>query len=256
MDRGVPIFGKNLDGNSSDQKSNNAMLSRISSIMALHGLGEGTFVYVADSSAIAEENLGTLGDNLFLSRLPARYNECGEAIARAVNADEWVSLGRLSEIKTTGNRPSAQYKSFETTVMLYGREYRALVVHSSTYDKRRQKKCGRQIVGSEKKINDALKKTKTLYACETDAKAVAAQIEKHSSRLHTVAASVVPVQRRKPGRPPKRGRPPRAPTMKSNGNYPKGKMKSPGCGASPDASSSSPTHRKREKAKPWVRPAC
>ncbi len=256
VDRGVPIFGKNLDGNSSDQKSNNAMLSRISSIMALHGLGEGAFAYVADSSAITEENLGTLGDNLFLSRLPARYNECGEAIARAVNADEWVSLGRLSEIKTTGNRPSAQYKSFETTVMLYGREYRALVVHSSTYDKRRQKKCGRQIVGSEKKINDALKKTKTLYACETDAKAVAAQIEKHSSRLHTVAASVVPVQRRKPGRPPKRGRPPRAPTMKSNGNYPKGKMKSPGCGASPDASSSSPTHRKREKAKPWVRPAC
>ncbi|MEA2068688.1 MAG: IS1634 family transposase [Verrucomicrobiota bacterium] len=207
VDRGVPIFGKNLDGNSSDQKSNNAMLSRISSIMALHGLGEGAFVYVADSSAITEENLGSLGDKLFLSRLPARYNECGEAIARAVNADEWVSLGRLSEIKTTGNRPSAEYKCHETTVTLYGKEYRALVVHSSTYDKRRQKKCDRQIADSEKKINTALKKTQTLYACETDAKTAAAQIRKHSSRLHTVAASVFPVEKRKPGRPPKEGSP-------------------------------------------------
>ena len=207
VDRGVPIFGRNLDGNSSDQKSNNAMLTRISSIMARHGLGEGAFVYVADSAAVTEENLDTLGNNLFLSRLPARYNECGIAIERAVNADDWVSLGRLSEIKTTGSRPSAQYKSFETTVTLYEKEYRALVVHSSTHDKRRQKKCDRQIADSEKKINTALKKTPTLYACETDAKAAAAQIQKHSSRLHTVAASVFPVEKRKPGRPPKEGSP-------------------------------------------------
>jgi len=34
VDRGVPIAGSSLDGNSSDKKSNNAMLTRISSLLA------------------------------------------------------------------------------------------------------------------------------------------------------------------------------------------------------------------------------
>lgn len=207
VDRGVPIFGRNLDGNSSDQKSNNEMLSRISSIMAKHKLGSGAFIYVADSALITKENLERTGENLFLSRLPARFNECADAIERAVNADQWTDLGRLSQIETKGSRPSAQYKSFETHVTLFGTDYRAVVVHSSAHDKRRQKKCDRQISESEKKINDALKKTKTLYACEADAQAIATEIEKHSSRLHTVRATVHPVEKRKPGRPPKNGSP-------------------------------------------------
>ncbi|MDD2598900.1 MAG: DUF4277 domain-containing protein [Kiritimatiellae bacterium] len=44
VDGGVPIFGRNLDGNSSDKKSNNAILTRMSSIMSKHGLGPGAFV--------------------------------------------------------------------------------------------------------------------------------------------------------------------------------------------------------------------
>jgi len=50
VDRGVPIFGRSLDGNSSDKDSNHEMLTRISFIMAKHGLGPGAFVYVADSA--------------------------------------------------------------------------------------------------------------------------------------------------------------------------------------------------------------
>ncbi len=207
VERGIPIFGRNLDGNSSDQKSNNEMLSRISSIMAKNKLGSGAFVYVADSALVTKENLVQAGDELTLSRLPARFNECGVSIERAVSADQWISLGRLSEIETKGNRPSAIYKSFETTVTLFEKDYRAVVVHSSAHDKRRQKKCDRQIIESEKKINDALKKTKVLYACEADANAIAAEIEKHSSRLHTVESTVHPVEKRKSGRPPKEGPP-------------------------------------------------
>jgi len=207
VERGVPLFGRNLDGNSSDQKSNNEMLSRISSIMAKSKMGSGAFVYVADSALVTKENLEKAGDELTLSRLPARFNECGAAIERAVNADQWESLGRLSEIETKGNRPSAIYKSVESTVTLFGKDYRAVVVHSSTYDHRRQKKCDRQIIASKKKINDALKKTKTLYACEADAKAIATEMEKHSSRLHTVVSTVHPIEKRKPGRPKKEGPP-------------------------------------------------
>jgi transposase len=48
VDRGVPNFGRTLDGNSSDKDSNHEMLTRISSIMARHGLGSRAFVYEAD----------------------------------------------------------------------------------------------------------------------------------------------------------------------------------------------------------------
>lgn len=207
VERGIPIHGKNLDGNSSDQKSNNEMLSRISSIMAKNKLGSGAFVYVADSALVTKENIEQAGDELTLSRLPARFNECGAAIERAVNADQWESLGRLSEIETKGARPSAIYKSFESTVTLFEKDYRAVVVHSSTHDHNRQKKCDRQIIDSEKKINDALKKINSLYACEADAQAIAVEIEKHTSRLHTVESTVHPVEKQKPGRPPKVGPP-------------------------------------------------
>lgn len=61
VDRGVPIVGRTLDGNSSDKTSNNAILSRISGIMARKGLGPGAFVHVADSTMVTEKNLAAMG---------------------------------------------------------------------------------------------------------------------------------------------------------------------------------------------------
>jgi len=90
VDRGVPIFGRTLDGNSSDKTSNNVVLSRISSIMSKHGLGPGAFVYVADSAMVTESNLEAIGPNRFVSRLPANYKECERAICVAVDANEWT----------------------------------------------------------------------------------------------------------------------------------------------------------------------
>lgn len=205
VDRGVPIFGRTLDGNSSDKTSNNVVLSRISSIMAKHGLGPGAFVYVADSAMVTEANLDAVGANLFLSRLPATYKECERAICTAVDADEWTHIGRLSETVTRGNRPCAQYKAFETTVTLYETTYRAVVIHSSSHDKRRQKRYDKLVASSEKSIRDALKKMPAVYACEPDAQRAAAQAEKLSDRLHNVRVSVCSEDVRKRGRPPKNG---------------------------------------------------
>ena len=205
VDRGVPIFGRTLDGNSSDKTSNNVVLSRISSIMAKHGLGPGAFVYVADSAMVTEANLDAVGANLFLSRLPATYKECERAICTAVDADEWTHIGRLAETVTRGNRPCAQYKAFETTVTLYETTYRAVVIHSSSHDKRRQKRYDKLVASSEKSIRDALKKMPAVYACEPDAQRAAAQAEKLSDRLHNVRVSVCSEDVRKRGRPPKNG---------------------------------------------------
>ena len=71
VDRGVPLFGRTLDGNSSDKTSNHQILSRIGSIMARHGLGPGAFVYVADAARVTEKNLDAVGPNRFVSRRPA-----------------------------------------------------------------------------------------------------------------------------------------------------------------------------------------
>ena len=203
VDRGVPIFGRNLDGNSSDKVSNNAVLSRISSIMAKHGLGPGAFVYVADSAMVTEANLKAVGPNRFVSRLPATYKECERAIGDAVDAGEWIHIGRLSETVTRGNRPCAEYKAFETSVTLYGNTYRAVVIHSSSHDKRRQKKYDKLVANSEKSIAVALKKMPSVYACEPDAKRAAALAQKLSDRLHNVSVSICPEEVRKRGRPPK-----------------------------------------------------
>jgi transposase len=203
VDRGVPIFGRNLDGNSSDKASNNVVLSRISSIMAKHGLGPGAFVYVADSAMVTEANLKAVGPNHFVSRLPATYKECERAMGDAVDADQWTHLGQLSETFNRGNRSSAEYKAFETSVTLYGNAYRAVVIHSSSHDKRRQKKYDKLVANSEKSIAVALKKMPSVYACEPDAKRAAAVAENLSDRLHNVSVSICPEQVRKRGRPPK-----------------------------------------------------
>ena len=202
VDRGVPIFGRTLDGNSSDKTSNNHILSRISQIMAKNGLGPGAFVYVADSAMVTEKNLVAMGPNRFISRLPATYAACAQAIGEAVDSGTWVGLGYLAENAGTAARPSATYKASETSVVLYGETYRAVVVHSSAHDKRRQKKLDKAIIESVASIKAALGRLQSVYFCEADARTASAQAQKFSDRLHTVVAAIRPVEVRHRGRPP------------------------------------------------------
>jgi transposase len=159
VDRGVPIFGRTLDGNSSDKTSNNQILSRIGSIMARQGLGSGAFVYVADAAMVTEKNLNAVGPNRFITRLPATYAECARAIAEAVDSAAWTDIGPLAENAAVKSRPCAEYKAFETSVVLYAKTYRAVVVHSSSHDKRRQKKL-------DKAIAKAAKSTASIFGCQ------------------------------------------------------------------------------------------
>lgn len=203
VDRGVPIFGRTLDGNSSDKTSNHDMLTRISALLAQHGLGPGAFVYVADSAMVTEQNLKAMAGNRFISRLPATYDACQTAIDQAVTAQAWQELGSLNEVAASKKRPPAEYKAFETQVTLYGVTYRAVVIHSSSHDKRRQKKLDKQISQSLTTINQSLKKVAQQYYCEADAQTAAGQIEKYATSLHRVVPAVTPVAVRKRGRPAK-----------------------------------------------------
>jgi transposase len=47
------------------------VLSEIAHILAHYGVQPGAFIYVADAALVTEDNLASLGDTLFITRLPA-----------------------------------------------------------------------------------------------------------------------------------------------------------------------------------------
>lgn len=206
VERGIPIFGRTLDGNSSDNTSSNHMLARISTLMAAHGLGPGACVYVADSTMVTDRNLEMPGDLRFITRLPANYSAYYQAIQHAVDTKEWVVIGKLAETCGSPNRPSADYRSHETAVVLHGKSYRAVVIHSSSHDKRRQRKPAKSLAASEKALKDKPKNVQVRFFCEADACGAGAQAAGLSTRLHMVVTQIQPVEVCRRGRPPQ-GRP-------------------------------------------------
>ena len=203
VDQGVPIFGQTRDGNSSDKTLNNEMLQRIGKLMKQHGLGPGAFIYVADSAMVTKANLKKLAGNRFISRMPANFSACDELIKEAVAAQSWQELGTQNEVSTTPARAVASYRSYETRVTIDDTSYRAVVVHSDSHDKRRNKQINRQLAESEKNLAEQLKKQETVFYCEADAKKAQALCETRTSPLHDVHCTVESFEQRKPGRPAK-----------------------------------------------------
>ncbi|NCC85617.1 MAG: IS1634 family transposase [Clostridia bacterium] len=204
VDRGVPIFSRVVDGNASDKNLNNEMLQRIGKLMKAHGLGPGAFVYVADSAMVTQDNLALLGDNRFISRLPATFSACDLAIQEAIARDAWSEPQILQEISSSPSRPPAQYKAYETTVEIDGSIYRAVVIHSSAHDKRRQKKVERQLASSRTALEKVIKKLRTEYFCEADARSAVEDARKNNKGgLHVIRGDIQEYETRRPGRPPK-----------------------------------------------------
>ena len=106
--------------------------------------------YVADSALVSRDNLAALGEGIrFITRWPASYVKCDRVIQAAVEADQWEALGRIAQSPATKNRPGAHYWLWEGEVCLYGGPHRAVVVHSSAHDRRRQKPLEREHHASE-----------------------------------------------------------------------------------------------------------
>lgn len=207
VDRNIPIFGKLEDGNTSDKTVNNAILSNISKRMAEVGLEAGASIYIADSAMITEENLKAIGDALlFISRLPATYSECGRVITEAVNKDNWSEVGTIAQTKPTAHRPATHYKTYETEVVLYGKTYRAVVVHSSAHDQRRQKRIDKQLEKDRHAMEAKCSQMqKGEYFCRPDAEAAAGELRKMSTECYQVQVLVEERPRYKRGRPGKEG---------------------------------------------------
>ena len=191
VDRAVPLWGKPEDGNASEKTVNNTLLSDIATFLAQYGVAPGAYIYVADAALVTEANLAALGDTLFISRLPATYNECGRLIAEAVAHNTWAEVGVLAHTKPTRYRPVPSYKAYEGQVTLYGTPYRAVVVHSSAQDKRRQQRLARDIQASYSTVQTAARTAEQQeYFCRADADAAAAQFRAVHAAYHWMDVTV------------------------------------------------------------------
>jgi transposase len=202
VDRAVPIWGKIDDGNASDKTLNTTLLSEIAQILARQGVAPGAYIYIADAALVTEDNLAVLGDTLFITRLPATYSECGRIIAEAVADNQWAEVGRLAQTPPTKHRPGTCYNVAESSVTLYGKAYRAVVVHSSSQDQRRQKHLARELQASYATLEATMREAaQQEYFCHADAKAAAATARALQSTYHQVEVIVEERPKYGPGRP-------------------------------------------------------
>jgi len=206
VDRNIPIIGKTENGNSSDKTLNNEILSKISTHMAEYGFTPGASIYIADSAFVTAKNLAKAVENdiRFLSRLPANFKECKKAISEAISAESWLDIGTMTE-SSSEKRPAAFYRYHETTVTIDGRPYRAIVFHSSAYDKRRNKRIDRILKGSKTELDKKIKETiSQSFKCRPDAEAAAKALTRSNGKnLHRMRIDITEVPKYGRGRPKK-----------------------------------------------------
>src|SRR5262247_1410770 len=191
VDRAVPIWGKPEDGNASDKTLNATLLSEITQRLACYGVQPGAYIYIADAALVTEDNLAALRDTLFITRLPATYSECGRVIAEAVAHNHWEEVGVLAQTPPNKHRPGTFYKVAEARVTLYGKVYRAVVVHSSSQDQRRQQHLEREIRASYATLEASVHAVaRQEYFCQADAEAAAAKLRALQSAYHGVEGAV------------------------------------------------------------------
>jgi transposase len=200
----IPIVGGCESGNTSDKTINNAVLTNLSKYMAKHGLGEGAFVYVADSAMVTPNNLQALSDNLFITRLPFSYKEAERVVLDAVRKGAWIDVE--TKALPLGTRKAAKYRLCDMTVTLGEKAYRAVVVHSDAHDKRRQKKLERRLRESRESAERALKRaSKVEYFCREDAETAAEKLRSEKTLYHSCHCRVEEKVTYARGRPPKNG---------------------------------------------------
>jgi transposase len=202
VDRAVPIWGKPEDGNASDKTLNTMLLSEIAQLLARYGVQPGAYIYIADAALVTEDNLAALRHTLFITRLPTTYSECGRVIAEAVAHNHWEEVGVLAQTPPTRRRPGTCYNVSESSVTLYGKAYRAVVVHSNRQDQRRQKRLEREIQASYMTLEAAVREAvRQEYFCHADGEAAAARLRALQSAYHWVQVGVEERPKYGPGRP-------------------------------------------------------
>ena len=180
------------------------MLTDISQKLSRVGIDPAGSIYIADSALVTE-------DNLRLSRgYDALYQPSAGHLWRTSTPDR-ASGRKVSPGKTmaswphraTRNRPGIHYRGYETTVNLYERTYRAVVVHSSAHDRRRQKRLQRQLETEASTWSKKLEEIeKTHYFCRRTLTPPWSKAPKRKpSSIHQLELTVVEKPQYARGRP-------------------------------------------------------
>lgn len=179
VDHGIPIYMKCESGNASDVKINENILKWV--VDAMRKFGETDMLYAGDAALVSKTNFDLMNDPVtgcrFVTRLPSKYTECKQAIARAVDANAWTDLGTFSNEPETPKRPRAHYRVFQSAAVVYERTHRVLVVHSDAHDRRKTHGLDKRIKDDEEKITKIqVSEHKITYACRPDAEAALARL--------------------------------------------------------------------------------
>jgi transposase len=202
VDRAVPMWGKPEDGNASAKTLNTTLWSEIAQLLARYGVQPGAYIDMADAALVTEDNLAALRDTWFITRFPATSSECGRVIAEAVAHNRWEEVGVLAQTPPTKHRPGTFDTVAEGGVTLYGKAYRAVVVHSSSQDQRRQQPLEREFQASYATLEASVREAaRQAYCCHADAAAAAAQLRALQSAYHGVEVGVEERPKYGPGRP-------------------------------------------------------
>jgi hypothetical protein len=202
VDRAVPIWGKPEEGNASDKTLKTTLLSEIAQLLARHGVQPGASIHIADAALVTEDNLAALGDSLVITRLPVTDSECERVIAEAVAHNRWEEVGGLAQTPPTKHRPTTFYTVAAGRVTLYGKADRAVVVHSSAQDQRRQQRLARDLEASLRTLETtAGEAAKQEYCWHAEAEATAAKLRALQSAYQHVAVVVEERPQYGPGRP-------------------------------------------------------
>ncbi len=202
----IPLLGAVCSGNQSDKKTNNQELTRIASFMKKHKLDPLASIYIADSAFVTKENLDKAEQNQLdvISRLPATYAEEQRVITLSMqHPDKWIEIGSLQD--TVVGKETARYRYQEQCVDLYGKEYRAIVIHSSSHDKRRQKKLERALLLEEQKLNKKIKalEKQKFHCCEDAKNTTEKDISGCNLKYHQTRIEIEEIKSNKRGRPRK-----------------------------------------------------
>src|SRR5262249_6580915 len=150
------------------------LLSAIAPLLAQYGVQPGASISMAAAALVTADNLTALRDTFFITRLPATYRECGRVIAEAVAHNDWEEVGVLAQTPPTKHRPGTFYTVVERSGTFYGKPYRAVGVHSSSQDQRRQQHLERELQASYATLEAIVREAaQQEYCCHADAEAAA-----------------------------------------------------------------------------------
>jgi hypothetical protein len=103
----------------------------------------------------------------------------------------WEEVGVLAHTKPTQPRPATSYQASAGEGTRSGTAYRAVVVHSSAQDHRRQQRLARDIQASYRPMQSTVRPAEQPeYFCHADADAAAAQLRAVPTASHRVEVTV------------------------------------------------------------------